>query len=180
MNNMARAHLVCKLVEQLENIKYASIRGEYKRSISNPQILDRNIDQGLLYLTGLGLPRLPEILGHGALSDKIKDIRLYSNALQSIDCIGGYHNLEQAHLDDNLLTEIPEFIKDMRSLKVLRFGRNNVTKIPNWLADMPELKVLDLSYNPIEKYPIGLVEKINFVDLTAIKARKPRKMGVNG
>jgi len=64
------------------------------------------------------------------------------------------HNLEEAHLDNNQLTNLPFQIFQLRSLKHLNISKNHLQTIPEQLWSAPQLLELNASFNRIQILPL--------------------------
>lgn len=61
-------------------------------------------------------------------------------------------------LFDNELTQIPQEIGKLESLRELYLGENNITSLPESIKNLQSLKILCLNYNPIKALPEWLSE----------------------
>jgi Leucine-rich repeat (LRR) protein len=75
------------------------------------------------------------------------------------------HNHHVLDLRQTALTEVPSIIGGMKHLKFLLLDDNRLTQLPDWLAeDLPELMSISVTGNPIERVPDKLKAKIFELD----------------
>ncbi|VDL99330.1 unnamed protein product [Schistocephalus solidus] len=116
----------------------------------------------------------------------IERLSLASNKLTKIDGQGlaQLDTLTILDLRDNLLTELPNEIEALSSLKQLVVASNQLTRLPPTLVTLPSLVWLDISHNKLTELPTGMealnaVERLNVQDcqLNCLPDRLPPKLG---
>ncbi|CAB0015996.1 unnamed protein product, partial [Nesidiocoris tenuis] len=72
------------------------------------------------------------------------------------------------YLDDNLLTEFPREILNMRHLETLNLHKNKLTELPREIACLEKLQILELNENKLDKFPkqITNLKKLWQLDLS--------------
>jgi hypothetical protein len=70
--------------------------------------------------------------------------------------------LEEAIIENNRLTKIPESISKMTNLNAITFKSNKIVAVPPMIGQLPKLKALNLSFNAITKIPneIGQIKTL--------------------
>lgn len=128
-----------------------------------------------------------------AISDKLQILDLSGNKIQKFPhfLVNGGENLKYLNLNDNLISELPSLIGNLKSLKNLLLRNNRLKKIcfsienlenllsldlhgnclrelPNSIVNLPKLGMLDLSKNYLTKLPnsIGNLSGLNHLDLS--------------
>nr|VZI48001.1 unnamed protein product [Spirometra erinaceieuropaei] len=117
----------------------------------------------------------------------IERLSLASNKLSKLDGQGlaQLDTLTILDLRDNLLTELPEEIKALSSLKQLVVASNQLTRLPPTIVKLSSLVWLDASHNKITELPTGMeamaaIERLNLQDcqLNSLPDRLPPKLGL--
>lgn len=73
--------------------------------------------------------------------------------------------LESLDLSNNELTEIPEWVQNLTSLKRLYLNNNQIDKIPEWIGKLTNLEELHLENNKLTKIPKSVGELNNLISL---------------
>ena len=78
-----------------------------------------------------------------------------------------FENLQMLLLDSNFITEVPDWIRDFKSLWYVSIGYNNLERIPSSLTKMKQLEHLSLRNNKITKLASTpfCQKSLNFLDL---------------
>lgn len=63
--------------------------------------------------------------------------------------LGTIITLEDLTLRDCMMTEVPEAIRPLKNLKILRLSGNKIKKIPSWINEFPKLEQLNVMKNEI-------------------------------
>ncbi|XP_028289984.1 leucine-rich repeat-containing protein 19-like [Gouania willdenowi] len=85
--------------------------------------------------------------------------------------LSSYPTLEELHLDQNLVSEVPEkFFTMVKKLRLLSLSRNNISRLhPQAFYGLEHLTMLDLSHNKLTCLPAELNETFN--DLQMLNLR---------
>ncbi|KAL7055605.1 hypothetical protein AAHC03_023022 [Spirometra sp. Aus1] len=117
----------------------------------------------------------------------IERLSLASNKLSKLDGQGlaQLDTLTILDLRDNLLTELPEEIEALSSLKQLVVASNQLTRLPPTIVKLSSLVWLDASHNKMTELPTGMeamtaIERLNLQDcqLNSLPDRLPPKLGL--
>ena len=87
----------------------------------------------------------------------IKDFELFKN-----NYINRFPNLFELRIEFLNIDSIPEFVRKMTKLKVLKANNNNLNSLPTWISELSNLEELKVGYNKIKTVPKGLRELKNF------------------
>jgi Leucine-rich repeat (LRR) protein len=80
------------------------------------------------------------------------NVDLCSQDLKEIPIeLKAFENLQMLLLDSNFISEVPEWIRDFKSLWYVSIGYNNLERIPSSLTKMKQLEHLSLRNNKITK-----------------------------
>lgn len=103
---------------------------------------------------------LPGMLDSAALSQQ-KVFRNLSDALANPD------SAFKLDLSKQKRKEVPEQIRSLKKLQVLKLSRNQLREIPSWIGELTHLQVLDLGYNKIVVLPdqLGDCRELTFLGL---------------
>ena len=74
-----------------------------------------------------------------------------------------FDKLEKICILSSRLEEVPNFIRQFKSINRLSLNNNNLTDLPNWLNVLSNIDTLDLEFNNFEKIPNVLYEMDNLV-----------------
>ncbi|MFT6801391.1 MAG: hypothetical protein ACJA2N_000562 [Salibacteraceae bacterium] len=87
--------------------------------------------------------------------------------------------LEILDLSDNLLTELPDSISQLKKLKIIFFARNKFRKFPEILSKLPVLSMIGFKSNQIETVPENAFPPLlKWLILTDNKIKEiPRSIG---
>lgn len=102
-----------------------------------------------------------------AKEQKSKTLDLSNKDITEIpEEIGEIISLKKLILSYNSITHIPDSICNLKNLEELYLLRNNLSKLPSGFNQLKKLKVVDVSYNPIVKLPhkIGECVELEFLD----------------
>jgi len=69
------------------------------------------------------------------------------------DSIGNLSSLKRLYLSNNLLTALPDSIGNLISLQGLDLSRNRLTTIPDWIGNLGSLQILELRANQLTTIP---------------------------
>lgn len=106
---------------------------------------------------------LPEFMGD---LRKIEFIYAQHNDIDKLPDFEGCEHLQELHISNNFITEIPEkFCEKLPSLKVLDLRDNKIEKLPDEIAMLQSLMRLDLSNNSIYSLPTALCTLTHLVSL---------------
>jgi Leucine-rich repeat (LRR) protein len=106
---------------------------------------------------------LPEYMGD---LRKIEFIYAQHNDIDKLPDLDGCEHLQELHISNNFITEIPErFCEKLPSLKVLDLRDNKIEKLPDEISMMQSLMRLDLSNNSIYSLPTSLCTLAHLVSL---------------
>lgn len=106
---------------------------------------------------------LPEYMGD---LRKIEFIYAQHNDIDKLPDLEGCEHLQELHISNNFITEIPEkFCEKLPSLKVLDLRDNKIEKLPDEIAMLQSLMRLDLSNNSIYSLPTSLCTLSHLVSL---------------
>lgn len=106
---------------------------------------------------------LPEYMGD---LRKIAFIYAQHNDIDKLPNLEGCENLQELHISNNFIKEIPErFCEKLPSLKVLDLRDNKIEKLPDEIAMLQNLMRLDLSNNSIYSLPTSLCTLAHLVSL---------------
>ena len=97
---------------------------------------------------------------------KIEFIYAQHNDIDKLPDLEGCEHLQELHISNNFITEIPEkFCEKLPSLKVLDLRDNKIEKLPDEIAMLQSLMRLDLSNNSIYSLPTSLCTLAHLVSL---------------
>lgn len=109
------------------------------------------------------LKLLPQYMGD---LRKIEFIYAQHNDIDKLPDLEGCDHLQELHISNNFITEIPEkFCEKLPSLKVLDLRDNKIEKLPDEIAMLQNLMRLDLSNNSIYSLPTSLCTLAHLVSL---------------
>lgn len=118
-----------------------------------------------IYLSRLGLHRLPEELGEMA---ELTSVEVGNNRLKSLpDSIGKLHSLLWLSAFNNRLQLLPESIGTLRSLRMLFLRDNRIDFLPASIGLLGRLEYLQLNRNQLTSLPrsVGKLTKLQFLEL---------------
>lgn len=106
---------------------------------------------------------LPEYMGD---LRKVCFIYAQHNDIDKLPSLEGCENLQEIHISNNFIKEIPEsFCEKLPSLRVLDLRDNKIEKLPDEIAMLQNLMRLDLSNNSIYSLPTSLCTLAHLVSL---------------
>jgi Leucine-rich repeat (LRR) protein len=106
---------------------------------------------------------LPEYMGD---LRKVEFIYAQHNDIDKLPDLEGCEHLQELHISNNFITEIPEkFCTKLPSLKVLDLRDNKIEKLPDEISMIQSLMRLDLSNNSIYSLPTSLCTLAHLVSL---------------
>ncbi len=75
--------------------------------------------------------------------------------------------LEELKLNNNNLSNIPDWVKNLKNLKILIMYENEIQTIPEWIGSLNKLKKLSLNLNRITNLPPSIcnLKKLEILDL---------------
>lgn len=121
------------------------------------------VDLQKLEMMNNDLKLLPQYMGD---LRKIEFIYAQHNDIDKLPDLEGCEHLQQLHISNNFITEIPEkFCEKLPSLKVLDLRDNKIEKLPDEIAMLQNLMRLDLSNNSIYSLPTSLCTLAHLVSL---------------
>ena len=136
----------------------ASIPEHEKRMLSD---FDISIPE-LAEWNSINPPRVGFFVGNG----HITKLLLRSLKLTKVpDSISDLRELTYLDLCGNLLSSLPESLRNLTDLKTLYLGPNNFRSLPNWLGDLKNLEFLELGYNKLSSLPESLGNLENLKEL---------------
>ncbi len=99
---------------------------------------------------------------------------VFEKCMDSILKRNNKKNITSLNLSGNLLTGLPQKIKELSNLEVLNLSNNKFKKLPKILTKLKSLKKLDLSSNKVssEKYDALTVRDQDLTDLEDLDASK--------
>lgn len=101
------------------------------------------------------------------LPESLKILKMRSNRLNNINGLVHCINLEEAYLDSNRLSKIPEQISNLQKLKQLHLYLNSIDNIHQSVGSIIGLRDIDLSMNKLKKIPFSLSGLTNLSTLFA-------------
>lgn len=106
---------------------------------------------------------LPEYMGD---LRKIEFIYAQHNDIDKMPDLDGCEHLQELHISNNFITEIPErFFEKLPNLKVLDLRDNKIAKLPDEVSMLQSLMRLDLSNNSVTSLPTSLCTLAHLVSL---------------
>ena len=107
-----------------------------------------------LDLSGLGLPELPESLGH---LTALRMLSLSGNQLSALaESLGRLTALQALRFSGNQLTALPESLGRLTALQMLDLDGNELSALPEWLGQLTALQTLSFSGNQLTGLPESL------------------------
>ncbi len=151
------ANIIVELELLIED-KFSSVSDLSNQSAPSLVIQERNV-------IGLSIPnqKLENIPRNILKFNNLKIISFKNNHLRHFNILGKIITLEQIHLNDNMIGNIPDEISNLKELVVLDLRGNRISKLNPSLFTLNQLKKLDIRQNQIEILP----EDINH--LTSLK-----------
>jgi len=73
----------------------------------------------------------------------------YFNLQQSLSVLSKISGLNELHVENDGLSEIPQGISQLKSIEYLFLIGNSIREIPSEVGKMKKLKLLDISENPL-------------------------------
>lgn len=103
---------------------------------------------------GLESHQLSEVLPKGGC-EGVRCLALNHNRLSTfpVDVLTPFVGLTLLHLNDNLMTELPDEIASMQTLKDIRLDRNRLRRLPDALGELKALEVLHVAENLLSTLP---------------------------
>ena len=98
------------------------------------------------------LVRLPSTAT--SISKIVRKLNVSHNELATMSDLIQFENLEELHLNHNLLEEFPVELQKLPNLKVLLLNHNKIRVIPEWIVGLEKLQVLQMHHNPLEDIPL--------------------------
>lgn len=89
----------------------------------------------------------------------LQTLLLGYNAINSIPSLKVLSNLRELDLSNNVISDIPEDLYEMKQLSVLNLENNNISRLPLSLGVMDSVKILMLSGNRLRSLPNDLLKK---------------------
>lgn len=111
------------------------------------------------------LESLPKILG---TFHNLKYLFLTGNKLGGKDALAPLEKLTDLRhlvLNNNELTQFPQFVTELTKLKVLYLDHNKITKVPSAISNLTQLYTLSLAGNKISKLPDTISKLTHLVEL---------------
>lgn len=130
---------------------------------SRPSTFHLDLDLVKLDMMHNELKLLPEYMGD---LRKIEFIYAQHNDIDKLPLLEGCENLQELHISNNYIKEIPErFCETLPNLKVLDLRDNKIEKLPDDIQMLQSLMRLDLSNNTISSLPSSLCTLAHLVSL---------------
>ena len=105
---------------------------------------------------------------------KVTELDLSNKGITELpDEIGDMITLKTLNLSYNNITNLPSSICKLSNLEKLLLTRNKIVRLPVGMGSLKKLKILDLSYNPLVKISseIGLHSKLDLLDISFCELR---------
>ena len=110
------------------------------------------------------LYKLPEQL---IFATKLNNLEIFMSKIMDVsyDIIRQLTNLQQLHLTENNIENLPEEFKDLTNLRTLSLNMNKFEHIPDAIFNLSNLEYLNLSDNNIKSVSYELSNLVNLTDL---------------
>ncbi len=99
---------------------------------------------------------------------KILKLNLAAVGMERVPkCLLDLSSLENLNLSDNLFKELPNWIGELKSLRVLKIAKSNLKKLPEGIESLQNLIKLNIQGNQLESLPnsIGNLKSLRILEL---------------
>ena len=123
-----------------------------------------------VYLSDKGLGDLSGCAAALSAGAKIDYLNLDRNALTNVDPVAKLTGLKWLRLNGNRLAVLPD-LKGLTDLRRIYLQNNLLTAVPETLKDLPALTDIELSGNPISEVPAWLAAKTGLKNISLNRTR---------
>ncbi|WP_394749999.1 COR domain-containing protein [Spongiimicrobium salis] len=137
-----------EILKNCANLKYLNFKGNRVTDLIGIQSLSDSIEKIDLSNNNIGKMRIDY-----SNFNNLLDINLSDNNIEKFPKSLILEQIKIINLSSNSIHDLPESIKNLKSLKTLDLSYNNITELPEEIGELTELRELNLIGNNIATLP---------------------------
>jgi Leucine-rich repeat (LRR) protein len=108
------------------------------------------------------------------IDSRTKKLELKNQNIYDLSSIVTLVDLEELNLENNKISEITPYIRELKKLTAINFNHNNINELPKEMGELKKLKTIYFNNNQLTEFPSFIVNLFNpyIIDLSHNKIKQ--------